>query len=137
MSAVIKYFWIAEYNDGQALPQFDPMSGKENMFSEIDMDKLVSFGWYPFSHEFAFKSCIANNKNFLDRANNGTMIRFDVTDGKKIVAVRRQSIDYTMTGGANIKNRRVVYVTGYDGGPYAFFDPDKNTIIVSHDFNLV
>lgn len=49
------YFWIAEYNDGQALPQFDVESGKENLFKDIDQSKLKRFGWYPFTLEFAEK----------------------------------------------------------------------------------
>jgi len=47
------YFWIAEYTNGSALPQFDPETGKENRFSEIDHRKLHRFGWYPFSPKLA------------------------------------------------------------------------------------
>ena len=45
---MLKYFWIAEYKDS-ALPQFDPETGKENLFKEIDQSKLIRFGLYPFS----------------------------------------------------------------------------------------
>jgi len=47
---MLKYFWIAEYKDS-ALPQFDPETGKENLFKEIDQSKLIRFGLYPFSME--------------------------------------------------------------------------------------
>lgn len=44
----LSFFWIAEYSNNQVLPQFDFKTGKENLFSEIDQNKLVKFGWYPF-----------------------------------------------------------------------------------------
>lgn len=47
------YFWIARYMDGQALPQFDPEDGHENLFSAIDQDRLVKFGLYPFTQKMA------------------------------------------------------------------------------------
>ena len=44
-------FWIAHYANGQSLPQYDPLDGHENRFSDIDQSKLVRFGWYPFTPE--------------------------------------------------------------------------------------
>lgn len=52
---MIKYFWIAEYKNGFALPQFDPNTGKENLFKEIDQSKLIRFGLYPFSFSMSEK----------------------------------------------------------------------------------
>lgn len=51
----LKYFWIAEYNDKTALPQFDPETGNENLFKDIDQSKLIRFGLYPFSKELSRK----------------------------------------------------------------------------------
>ena len=47
------YFWIAHYMDGQALPQFDPEDGHENLFSKIDQSKLLKFGLYPYTQKMA------------------------------------------------------------------------------------
>jgi len=44
----LRYFWIAHYGNGEALPQFDPEDGHENFFRDIDQKRLVKFGWYPF-----------------------------------------------------------------------------------------
>ena len=55
MIAKLKYFWIAEYNDGTALPQFDLESGNENLFKEIDQSRLIRFGLYPFTLELSKK----------------------------------------------------------------------------------
>ena len=55
MKTILKYFWIVEYNDGTALPQFDPDTGKENLFKTINQSKMIRFGIYPFSFEFSKK----------------------------------------------------------------------------------
>jgi hypothetical protein len=49
------FFWIAEYTDGTCLPQFDPEDGHENMFHQVNKERLRSFGWYPFTPELASK----------------------------------------------------------------------------------
>ena len=55
---MLKYFWIAEYNDGLALPQFDFDTGIENLFKEINQSKLIRFGLYTFSFVLSEKvSC--------------------------------------------------------------------------------
>ena len=40
------YLWIARYNDGTELYQFDKTTFKENAFGDIDQAKLVKFGLY-------------------------------------------------------------------------------------------
>ena len=47
------FFWIATYNDGTALPQFDPKTYSANKITDIDQSRLVKIGWYPFSFSFA------------------------------------------------------------------------------------
>jgi len=42
------YYWIAQYSNGTALPQYDPYTFRENSFGEIQQDKLIKFGLYPF-----------------------------------------------------------------------------------------
>lgn len=78
MTASITYFWIAEFADGTALPQFDPDTGKENkanpnwlsLGSDIPPNsifnkRVVKIGWYPFPPALAQKikevNCIAVN----------------------------------------------------------------------------
>ena len=59
---MLKYFWIAEYKDN-CLPQFDPETGIENLFKDINQSKLIRFGLYPFSEKLCSLvkcSCIAD-----------------------------------------------------------------------------
>jgi DNA-directed RNA polymerase subunit M/transcription elongation factor TFIIS len=53
------YFWIAFYNDGSCLPQFDFETGKTNDFKDVDQYKLVKFGLFPFPKDLSEKA----NKN--------------------------------------------------------------------------
>jgi hypothetical protein len=46
-------FWIAEYTDGSVLCQFDPTTGRESLFKNVDQTRLRSFGWYPVSRKLA------------------------------------------------------------------------------------
>ena len=52
---ILHLFWIAEYQDGTALPQFDPDTGEEHLFKEVDQSKLKHFGWYAFPPKLAQK----------------------------------------------------------------------------------
>ena len=52
---ILHLFWIAEYEDGQALPQFDPDTGEEHLFKDVDHSKLKRFGWYAFPRKLANK----------------------------------------------------------------------------------
>jgi len=46
------YHWIAYYDDGIKLPQYNEEC-MENRFIDIDQERLVKFGLYPFSKELA------------------------------------------------------------------------------------
>jgi hypothetical protein len=42
------YMWIAHYSDGTSLPQYDPYILSTHTFKEVNQDKLIKFGLYPF-----------------------------------------------------------------------------------------
>lgn len=50
---MIHFFWVAEYNNNTILPQFDLKTGKENLYSDIETNKLVKIGWHPFTAELS------------------------------------------------------------------------------------
>ncbi len=106
------YFWIAEYNDGSALPQFDPETGRENRFSEVNQQELKRFGWYPFNSELAKKICDAEGTIVVSTCSKSYMI--EIQDGQKVVAYRRCSVKMRMGGG--IEWGEIIYVLGVEGG---------------------
>jgi len=74
------FFWIATYNDGTALPQFDPKTYKANKITDIDQSKLVKIGWYPFSFSFAKEL----NDRDIPVVANPLLPKYEVTiDGNK------------------------------------------------------
>ncbi len=104
------YMWVAEYTDGNALPQFDPETGMENRFAKVDESKLCRFGWYPFSREMAAKI-----KDMMVIPTRNPSHAIDLKKGDKLVAVRRNHIEFSVKGGGT---RRVasLYLLGLEGG---------------------
>jgi hypothetical protein len=106
------YFWIAEYTDGSALPQFDPETGRENRFSEVDQRKLERFGWYPFSLKLAQQILKGEKKGVIPTRNLSYTVT--VEKGDRLVAYRTNTIKLQMRKG--VDHGGTVYVLGVEGG---------------------
>lgn len=106
------YFWIAEYTDGSALPQFDPETGRENRFSAIDYQKLHRFGWYPFTPKLVQKILEAEGVVVVPSKNRSYTVALE--RGDELVAHRTNSIKlWTRSGG--VEHDETVYVLGVKG----------------------
>jgi len=106
------YFWIAEYSDGTAFPQFDPETGKENRFADVDQARLKRFGWYPFSLEITKKIFEAEGIIVLATANPPHVI--ELKDGEKLVGKRENTIRLNMKGNS-VGRGETVYILGVEG----------------------
>jgi hypothetical protein len=119
------YFWIAEYNDGSALPQFDPETGRENKFSEIDQLKLQRFGWHPFSLKLAQKILKTEQTVVVPTRNPSYTVTVEEDD--KLVAYRTNTIKlHTRKGG--VDQEETVYVLGVEGGKTLQINEEGNVI---------
>ena len=125
------YFWIADFQDGTSLPQFDPETGKENKADPdwlpsasgqppipkdpIFVDKkLVKFGWYPFTEKLARKIFeISVGKIIVIPTNNPSHV-IELKDSDKLVAYRTNSVKFSLCGG--VSRGGTVYVLGKVGG---------------------
>jgi hypothetical protein len=107
------YFWIAEYTDGSALPQFDPETGRENKFSEIARQKMKRFGWYPFSLELAQKILQAEKTVVVPSRNPSYTV--SVTEEDKLVVYRTNTVKLQIREGG-VDHGETVYVLGVEGG---------------------
>lgn len=125
----LTFFWIAEFSDGSALPQFDPETGREN---KADPDwlpsaegqppvvkdpvflskKLVRFGWYSFTSELARKILETQGIVVLPRNNPSHVV--DLKDGEKLIAYRTKAIKFGFRGG--VSRGETVYMLGKVGG---------------------
>jgi hypothetical protein len=94
----IVYFWVAEYKNGRALPQFDLETGRENLnvFHLSDVPTLKGFGWYPFSKDFANKvqNALKTQQHVeVDvHPSNLPFQRINLNDGDKLVAKKEITI---------------------------------------------
>lgn len=126
----LTFFWIAEFSDDSALPQFDPETGKENKAdpdwlpskpdqppiptAEIWKEKrIVRFGWYPFSLELAKKinNRIEDTQIVIPTCNHSHVIK--LRKGEKVIAHRTNAINFSLCGG--ISRGETVYVLGKVG----------------------
>ncbi|MFA5364704.1 MAG: hypothetical protein WC325_05925 [Candidatus Bathyarchaeia archaeon] len=106
------YFWIAEYTDGSALPQFDPTTGKENRFSQVDQHRLVRFGYYPFSVELAQKILETEKLVVNPTVNQPIVVTLEPND--ELVAYRTNTV-CLHSGNGVVDHEKTVYVLGVKG----------------------
>jgi hypothetical protein len=119
------YFWIAEYTDGSALPQFDPETGRENRFSEVYHRKLERFGWYPFTSELAQKIMKAGKLVVIPTRNLSYTVRLG--NGRKLVAYRTNTIKLHTESG-EVERGETVYVLGVDCGEILEINESGNVV---------
>lgn len=107
-SPVLHMFWIAEYADGKALPQFDPDTGLEHKFSEVDQSKLVKFGWYNFTPSLVIKVPHAVANPLVSTCT------VTIPEGHKLIAYRTNALKFNLSG--EIKGHEAIaYVLGIEG----------------------
>lgn len=119
------YFWIAEYTDGSALPQFDPETGKENRFSEVDNQKLMRFGWYPFTPQLAQRILESEKTVVVPSRNPSYAITVD--DDDRLVAYRTNTVRLQMLKGS-VVNGETVYVLGVEGKKILQINEEGNVV---------
>jgi len=109
----LAYFWVAEYEDGTALPQFDPETGKENLFRYVDQTRLKRFGWYPFSESMAQK--IFKENGLVVIPTNLSSHVIELKKEEKLIAKRENTIQYIPLTG-EVVERKIVYILGVENG---------------------
>jgi len=89
--------WIAHYDNGDCLPQYDPETKKENMWFDVDKTRLTKLGYYPYNSDFQIIPIMS--------------FELDIKDGLKPIIFRRNSI----TVNVNDKDRfETEYILGYE-----------------------
>ena len=106
------YFWVAEHSDGSALPQFDPETGRENRFGDIDFSRLRRFGGYPFTTYIAEKILEADGMYVVPTDNQPHII--ELQEGDKLLAKRENTVKLHTKSGA-VERAETVYVLGVEG----------------------
>jgi len=132
-SVITEAFWVAEYNNGLALPEYDITTGRVNRFSQVDHKNVLRFWWLPVTP----KMC----QIFPFVRYNPKLKRHGVdVNGSKGFVTKRIGIQITMgkrneTQAERVKRlltsppRRIIcYVLGIEGGPRQEIYPDGRVI---------
>lgn len=115
-------FWVAEYKNGLALPEYDESSGQVNSFSHVNHKDVLRFWWLPVTARMA--------QMFPNLRVNPRLKRHAVDlDGSKGYVARRMEIKLGLGNSLLAPLRRVkCYVLGIENGPRIEIYPDGVTI---------
>jgi hypothetical protein len=101
----LKYFWVVSYTNGTALSQFDPDTGEEHQWLEVDESSVCRIAWAEFSHELSKKI-----KLDTISVRRPKMHYVDFNPDEKILICRRNHI--TVSSGLVEKGHRIEYLIG-------------------------
>jgi hypothetical protein len=115
-------FWVVEYNNNQALPEYDEFTGKVNRFAEVDHKNILRLWWLPITPRMA--------TIFPDTRVNPRLRRHAVElKGSKGFIARRIQIQLGLGSHATLSPQRIkCYVLGIEGGPRREVYPDGTVI---------
>lgn len=106
----LTYFWIAHYENGKCLPQFDPITGKANLFKSIQQERLTKFGLYPFTTKLA--NLLREKHNTIVRVNPFLRkVEVDIKPDQRLIYYRTETIQQVI--GAITGRDRKFYAIGW------------------------
>ena len=137
---VTEMFWVAEYNNGSALPELDPFTGTINSFSQVDHKKTIRFWWLPVTPQLVKRfPCTRVNPRFFKP--DGSPLRHAVDlNGSKGFIARRMVVEFQIgspTGLSTLEQLKKLakppkrvkcYVLGIEGGPRREIYPDGHVV---------
>jgi hypothetical protein len=126
---VTEMFWVAEYNNGQCLPELDPFKGQVNSFSEVDHKKTIRFWWIPITPDMAARFPFTRvNPRFFTKDGKPNRHWVDLKGSRGFVS-RRMFLKMGMGDNAKGVERGIkCYVIGIEGGPRQEIYPDGHVV---------
>ena len=104
----LRFMWCVTFDDGLCTPQFDPDTGEEFLWKDIDIDRISKISWVTISPELSQK--ILRSEGLITHPSilpEIYTVRYE--DGDIPLVYRRNFIDYSSSG---ILGRRTIYVLG-------------------------
>jgi len=131
MSAPLVYMWVAHFEDGRILPQFDFETGVENLYRAVleYPSRIKKLGFYPIPPDLATKIEAPVLSKPLPR------YEVNIPEGTKPIILKRNYIKYGFRTG-RIKERSIIYILGWKkGSEYSLmFIDDEGNVEMSADF---
>ena len=112
----LKYFWIATYTNGTSISQFDPDTGEECQWKEVDKSRVCRVTWAEFSRKLSKKVKL---DTISVRRPKMRHVDFDPND--EILICRRNHISFSFN--MESKGNRIEYLIGKPDGD------DENIIV--------
>lgn len=118
----LKLFWIAFYDkpfgapDAETFPQFDPETGQENLFRDLEPTRVRSIGWFPFSVEFAERVAKAPGSTTWPVPSFLPPYVVHLQEGQRPIVLRRNFIQTCLGDNGNVKEtgqREIIYMLGW------------------------
>jgi hypothetical protein len=106
--APLRYYWIIECANGDAVAQFDPETGKENLWKDVPKDEMVKASLAEFSTEMSDKIIDGCGVHTIPSV-MPDIFSMDLEMDDSLVLFRRNYISYS---GAGFKSRRTEYILG-------------------------
>lgn len=117
---IIEAFWVAEYFDGQSLPQFDTINKRENSYSYINHKNVKRFWWIPITPDMTGIFPFTRYNPLLKR-------HYVELNGSKGFVARRTSI--SLNTKIKIPIQKIdCYVIGIEGGSRIEIYPNGTVI---------
>lgn len=101
----LKYFWIATYTNGTSISQFDPDTGEERQWSEVDESQVCRVTWAEFSRKLSKKVKL---DTISVRRPKMRHVDFDPND--EILICRRNHISFSPN--IKTKSHKIEYLIG-------------------------
>lgn len=101
----LKYFWIATYTNGTAISQFDPDTGEECQWKEVDESRVCRVTWAEFSRKLSKKIKLDTISVWRPKMRH---VNFDPNE--KILICRRNHISFSPS--IKTKGHKIEYLIG-------------------------
>ena len=120
---IIEAFWVAEYNNGTYLAEYDLLTPKINRFEWVDYKNTLRLWWIPVTPDMldAFPDSHLRVNPRLRRC------AIDMNGSRGFVA-RRCTFELPMGGSGVQKHEVKCYIVGIEGGPRVELYPDGSVI---------
>lgn len=109
--APLRYYWLIECENGDAVAQFDPESGQENLWGNVPKEGMVKVSLAEFSPELS--------ETIIDGCGVHTVsspfpdiFSIDLKPGDTLILLRRNYVSYSSAG---LQNRRTAFILGKNG----------------------
>lgn len=104
----LRFIWLVEFNNGNCISQFDPDTGKENQWKNINTGRIAKLSWVTISIELSQKILEAEGiytyPNIIPEVYT---VKYEKSEIPLIY--RRNYIEYSKSIGIN---RKTIYVLG-------------------------